>query len=218
MWFRATPWPHSDCNLVMASKPYRYTCVYPDGKKTPKNWQKSTATLVLHDGYFHVEPKRNDFTFHFAIPIFWFSSVPSRGVSVTFLTALVVDALEETEGRIDFVYSTYDASSTSFLLSSHTFPLISHGIGDVLVWSRCELWLDSAPLDTLYSLSFSAPATANIFTSLHLSVACFCGNSTPELTALVELGFRCCFSCSLHGRCFVRHILWLKVLLQVSHL
>jgi len=186
--------------------------------KQNNTWQKSTATFVLHDGHFHVEPKRSDFTFHFAVPIFWFSSVPSRGVSVTFLTAIVVDALELTEYWIDFVFSPCDASSTSFLLSLHSFPLISHGIGDALVWSRCELCLDSAPLATLHTLSFSVPVTANMFTSLHLSVARFCGNSTPELTALVELGFRCCFSCSLHGRCFVRHILWLNVLLQVSHL
>ena len=186
--------------------------------KQNNTWQKSTATFVSHDGHFHVEPKRSDFTFHFSVPTFWFSSVPSRGVSVTFLTVIVVDALEVTEYRIDFVFSPCDASSTSFLLSSHSFPLISHGIGDVLVRSRCDLSLDSAPLATLHTLSFSVPVSDNIFTSLHLSVACFCGDPTPELIALVELGFRCCFSCSLHGRCFVRHILWLKVLLQVSHL
>ena len=214
MWLRATPWRQNECNPIMARKPYRNTCVYPDGNKTKQYLTKEYVMM----GTFTWSQKRSDFTFHSAAPTFWFSSVPSRGVSVTFLTVIVVDALEVTEYRIDFVFSPCDASSTSFLLSLHSFPLISHGIGDVLVWSRCELWLDSAPLATLHTLSFSVPVSDNIFTSLHLSVACFCGDPTPELIALVELGFRCCFSCSLHGRCFVRHILWLKVLLQVSHL
>ena len=95
--------------------------------------------------------------------------------------------------------------------------------------------LQGPKLDLLSELMFSTrPHTLPLSVKLTLvslksnswsswSLTWFRGSScatspVPVSNVLVQVGFRCCFSCSLHGRCLVRHILWLKVLLQVSHL
>ena len=120
----------------------------------------------------------------------------------------------------DAVWSPF-GTSLKYVLPLHSCPLTSFWVPLVLEWFALELWQNSelALAVVLHSLVVSVHLTFDALTSAMSSITVFCCCSDTEVfPVVVELGFRCCFSSSLHGRCFVRHILWLKVLLQVSHL
>lgn len=142
-------------------------------------------------------------------------------LSVTFSsqpTALVVWFSVSLDDRLSRKGTPFDKCD----LPSCSLPLTCHFTSGALQGPKLELLpeFESMLLAGPCPLPLSVKLTSVSLESNSWSLTWFRGCSSPVLASnvLVQLGFRCCFSCSLHGRCLVRHILWLKVLLQVSHL
>ena len=145
----------------------------------------------------------------------------------SFMALVTADVLDDNPETLNMLFSVTLSSQSTALVAWFSvsfddrlppkgspfdtcdFPLTCHFTSGALQGPKHEL------LSEIKSMLSARPNSW----SFSWSRGCSCETSPVTVSnVLVQLGFRCDFSCSLHGRCLVRHILWWKVLLQVSHL
>lgn len=139
----------------------------------------------------------------------------------SFIALVTADVLDDNPELLNMLFSVTLSSQSTALVAwfSVSFDGSPFDTCDFLLTCHFTSGALQGPKHELLSEIKSMLSARPNSCSFSWYRGCSCETSpVPVSNVLVQLGFRCDFSCSLHGRCLVRHILWLKVLLQVSHL